>query len=68
MKLQCIIKLVKGKNGPTTFLPLITKIGGQARYIKDREAISLTEDQAKHIYKKVDTESTGNVDTKNNRR
>ena len=42
------------ENGPIMFLSLNTKIGGQNKYIKDREAICLMEDQAKHIYKKID--------------
>ena len=58
---------MKGTNGPSTFLPSNTKFGGQARYIKDREAICLMEDQAKYIYKKVETENIVNVDTKNMR-
>ena len=53
---------VEGKNSPTTFLPLNTKIGGQARYIKDKEAICLTKDQARHIYKKLESENIVNVD------
>ena len=57
------LKVVKGENGPTTFLPLNTKISGQARYIKDKEAVCLTEDQVKYIYKKVETENILNVDT-----
>ena len=44
-------------------MPLHTKIGGWARYIKDREAVCLIEDQAKYIYKKVETENIVNVDT-----
>ena len=48
---------------PTTFLPLNTKTDGQARYVKDREAICLMEVQAKHTYKKVETEDIVNVDT-----
>ena len=44
-------------------MPLNTKIGGQARYIKDKEAICLTEDQARHIYKKVKLENIVSVDT-----
>ena len=43
-------------------MPLNTNIGGQAGYIKDREAICFMEDQAKHIYKKVETENIVNVD------
>ena len=37
-------KLVESKNGPTTFLPLNTKIGGPARYIKVKAAICLMND------------------------
>ena len=48
---------------PPHFLPLNTKISGQARYINDREAICLMDDQAKHIYKKVETENIVNIDT-----
>ena len=48
---------------PLHFLPLNTKIGEQARYIKDKEAICLMKDQAKHIYKRVQTEGIVNVDT-----
>ena len=46
------VKLIEGKNGPTTFLPLNTEISGQARYIKDKEAVCLMDDQARHVYKK----------------
>ena len=56
-------KLVEGKNGPTAFLSLNTKIGGQARNIKDKEAICLIKDQARYIYKKVESENIINVDT-----
>ena len=44
-------------------MPLNTTISGLARYIKDREAICLTEDQARHIYKKAESENKVNVDT-----
>ena len=57
-----IIKLVKGKNDTTIFLPLNTKIGGLARYIKDREAICLMSDQGRHIYKMVESESIVNIE------
>ena len=48
---------------PHHILPLNTKIGGQARYIRDREAVCLKEDQAKYIYKKVEPKNILNVDT-----
>ena len=43
-------------------MPLNAKIGGQVRYIKDREAICLMKDQAKHICKMVETDNIVNVD------
>ena len=39
-----------GKNDPLTFLPLKSKIGVAVRYVKDKENIYLTVDQAKYIY------------------
>ena len=57
------MKLVEGKNGPTIFLPLNTKIGGPVRYIEDKKAICLTNNQARHIYKKVESESVVNIET-----
>ena len=56
-------KLIEGKNGPTTFLPLNTKIRGQTRYIKDKTAICLADNQARHVYKKVKSGSIINIDT-----
>ena len=44
-------------------MPLNTKIGGPARYIKGREAICLTNNQNRHIYKKVELESIINIET-----
>ena len=43
---------MNSKNDPTTFLPLNTKIGGPVKYVKDKENICLTTDQARHFYKK----------------
>ena len=48
-------KLVEGKNDPTTFLPLIMNIGGQIvqnNYAHKKSKYS-TEDQARHVYKRV---------------
>ena len=50
-------------NDPTTFLPLNTKIGGLVKYVKDKETICLTKDQARNIYKKVELEGIVNIDT-----
>ena len=44
-------------------MPLNTKIGGQTRYIKDKAAICLTDNQARHVYKKVESGSIINIDT-----
>ena len=44
-------------------MPLNTKIGEPARYIKDKEGICLTNDQARPIYKKLESESVVYVDT-----
>ena len=43
---------MKGKIDPTTSLPLRSKIGGPVRYVRERETICLTVDQAKYIYKR----------------
>ena len=59
---------MKGKNGATSFLPK-TKKGGWVRfndkimYIPDREKKCLTEDQAGHIYKKVEMDKPVNIET-----
>ena len=39
------------------------KKGGPARNVKDKEAICLTEEQMRHIYKKVESGSEINVNT-----
>ena len=44
-------------------MPLNTKTGGQARYIKDKEAICLMNDQARRVYKKVGSGNIINVNT-----
>ena len=48
---------------PQHFFLLKSKTGGLVRYFKDRENICLTPDQAKYIYKKIEQESIGNVET-----
>ena len=42
---------MKGKNGSTPYLPTTDKTGGKVNYIKNREAMCLTERQADHVYK-----------------
>ena len=44
-------------------MPLNTKIAGPVTYTKDKETICLTDDQARHIYKKVESEGIVNIDT-----
>ena len=39
-------------NGPNSFLPLNTKIGEQARNIRDEDRY-LANDQARYVHKKV---------------
>ena len=46
---------MKGKNDTTAFC-LYSKIGGLVRYVKNRENICLTTNQARYIYKKVEQE------------
>ena len=41
------------------------KIEGPVKYVKNKETIFLTNDQARHIYKKVETEGVVNVGTIN---
>ena len=48
---------------PLHFFPLNTKIGGHVLFAKDKEAISLTKEQARHIYKNVESEGIVNVAT-----
>ena len=51
------MKLIKGRNDPTAFLPLNTNIGGkivQNSYVH-KESKYQSEEQAKHVYKKVES-------------
>ena len=58
-----MLKLIKGKNVTTPFLPLDSKKGGPVKYAKDRKAIYLTEEQMRCIYKKVESGSEINTNT-----
>ena len=51
------------KNGPTTFLPLNTNIGGQSKPNRSRENKYLTDKQAKHMYKKVELGTITDINT-----
>ena len=55
---------MNGRDGATAFLPLDSKIGGQSRgNYPPTVGQYLTRERAKHIYKKVETWQTINVDT-----
>ena len=54
------LKLIKGRNDPTAFLPLSPKTGGQTNNSKPKDNWFLTEEQARHVYKKI--ESGGMID------
>ena len=45
---------MKGKNDSTPFLPLKLKTGGEVTYVKNKEAMCLTERQIDHVYKVVE--------------
>ena len=51
-----MFKLVKGKDGTTSFLPIDSKPGGKVSYIRNKEAMCLSEKQANYVYKKVEEE------------
>ena len=51
---------MKGKNHSTPFLPLKLKTGGEVTYVKNKEAMCLTERQTDHVYKAVEK---GDIDT-----
>ena len=45
---------MKGKNGSTPFLSTKDKTGGKVNYIKNKEAMFLTERHADHVYKVIE--------------
>ena len=53
---------MKGRDGAAAFLPLDSRIGGQSRDSHPTVGQYLTRDQARHIYKKVETGEIINVD------
>ena len=58
-----VFNSIKGKNGTTSFLPFDSKMCGKVKYIKNKDAIGLTEDQTRYIYKKVEQGSDLNIET-----
>ena len=53
---------MNGRDDATTFLPLDSRIGGQSRDSHPTVGQYLTRDQARHVYKKVETGEVINVD------
>ena len=56
-------KLIKGKNDPPQFFPLNANIGGKPKLQQIQVRNSLTDDQARHIYKKVQLGSIIHINT-----
>ena len=54
---------MSSRDDATTFLPLDSRIGGQSRDSHPTVGQYLTRDQARHIYKKVETKGIINIDT-----
>ena len=54
---------MKGRNGPTTFLPLSPKIGGQEKGNCPRIGQYLTREQAHFVYKKTESGEIINTET-----
>ena len=54
---------MKSKNGPTPFLLLKDKTGDKVNYIQNKEAMSLTERQADHVYKVIEKGDMINTQT-----
>ena len=54
---------LKGRNGPTTFLPLSPKIGGQVNNNRPNVGQYLTREQANYVYKKPDIGEVINTET-----
>ena len=56
-------KHIKGRNDPTTFLPLCTNIGRHTNINKPKDNQYLTQEQVRHVYKKVESGSIINTGT-----
>ena len=54
---------MNGRNGPTTFLPLNSKIGGQVNNNRPRIGQFLTREQTRYIYKKTESGEIINTET-----
>ena len=58
-----MFKLVKGKNGTTSFLSIDENTGGKISYIQNKDTMCLTENQASYVYKKVEQGNIINTET-----
>ena len=57
-------KLVKCRNDPTTYLPLNTNVGGQfAQNNYAQKENKYLSEQARHVYKKLESGGTININT-----
>ena len=54
---------MNGRNGPTTFLPLSSKIGGYVSSIRTSVGQFLTRERASYIYKKTESGKIINMET-----
>ena len=52
---------------PPLFLPIESKTGGKVSYIKNREAMCLSEKQANYVYKKEEESEVINANTMKNK-
>ena len=58
-----MFKHVKGMDGTTSFLPIDSKTDGKIGYIKNKEAMCLSEKQANYVYKKAEEGNVMNTKT-----
>ena len=58
-----MFKHLKGKNGTTTVLPIEGKTGENMKYIKNKDATCLMEDQTRYMYTKVEHGNNLNIET-----
>ena len=57
------LNFITGRNGPTAFLPLSPKIGGQVNHSRPNVGQYLTREQANYVYKKTELGEVINTDT-----
>ena len=57
---------MKDKDGTTSILPIESKTGGKVCYIKNKEAMYLSEKQTDYVYKNVEEGKVSNTKTMKN--